>query len=144
MSLDVLVRGVPNNVTETERHITYTCNGSEANLTECIARDQYSFVCSKVGEVTCQGLYISQSGVMKEQLQSISYITSVPEDQKECTNEGNVQLVTGSEVSTAQGRGRVEICSSIGLWGTICNDEWSSEDARVVCRALGFNAAGAY
>jgi hypothetical protein len=56
MSLGVEVRDVSNNVTETQRHITYMCGGSEANLTECTARE-YSFVCSKVGKVICQGLY---------------------------------------------------------------------------------------
>ena len=66
----------------------------------------------------------------------------MPEEQKECSNEGDVRLVTGSEVSTAHGRGRVEVCSSIGLWGTVCNNDWSSEDARVVCRGLGFNGTG--
>ena len=52
----VLIAGTPNNVTETTRHSTYACSGSEANLTEC-TQTEYSFVCSRIGEVICQGLY---------------------------------------------------------------------------------------
>ena len=69
--------------------------------------------------------------------------TLVPEDQKEC-NSGDVRLVSRSEVTTALGKGRVEICSNMGLWGTICNAEWGYDDARVVCRGLGFNGTGMY
>ncbi|NXH63336.1 MARCO protein, partial [Rhabdornis inornatus] len=37
-------------------------------------------------------------------------------------------------------RGRVEIFHQ-GVWGTICDDGWTTREATVVCRMLGFNRA---
>ena len=43
--------------------------------------------------------------------------------------------LAGSENSY---EGRVEIRYS-GVWGTICDEEWDSADATVVCRMLGLS-----
>ena len=49
-------------------------------------------------------------------------------------SDGDVRLL-GSLLSN---EGRVEICFS-EAWGTVCDNNWDSDDANVVCRQLGFS-----
>ena len=50
---------------------------------------------------------------------------------------GDVRLVTG----TSRYEGRVEFCYGY-QWGTICDEDWGDEEARVVCAQLKFPAYG--
>ena len=51
--------------------------------------------------------------------------------------DGAVRLVGGS----LSNEGRVEICQS-GEWKTVCDNNWSQNEARVVCRQLGYTTQG--
>ena len=59
----------------------------------------------------------------------------MPPGEDNC-EDGDIRLMNGSTPSSYEGR--VEVCFS-GVWGTICNDDWDSQDATVVCRELGIS-----
>ena len=46
-------------------------------------------------------------------------------------DEGDIRLAGGNTTN----EGRVEVCLN-GVWGTVCHNQWTTEDARVACRQL--------
>ena len=55
-----------------------------------------------------------------------------------CT-DGQLRLVGGTNIR----EGRVEICIN-NAWGTICDDLFDAQDARVVCTQMGFSNSGIF
>ena len=55
-----------------------------------------------------------------------------------CTN-GDLRL----SGSTTSRQGRVEMCYE-RQWGTVCDDSWGTNDAKVACRQLGFSSYGKF
>ena len=53
-----------------------------------------------------------------------------------CIN-GEIRLINGSEANS----GRVEVCFN-GRFGTVCDDNWDTQDATVVCNQLGYTGEG--
>jgi hypothetical protein len=52
-----------------------------------------------------------------------------------CT-QGDIRLQGGTTTV-----GRVEICNN-NVWGTVCDDSWEDEDARIACAQLGLPSSG--
>lgn len=48
-------------------------------------------------------------------------------------SDGDIRLI-----GEYNNEGRVELCLN-NNWGTICDDEWDSLEAQVVCRQLGYS-----
>ena len=72
--------------------------------------------------------------------------TTLPDDPDSCdASPGTVRLAGDDDRETHEGRyieGRLEICADHpdrgAVWGTVCDDNWTTDDAHVACRGLGF------
>lgn len=103
------------------------CTGSEGGIVNCPLSNQIEgdkCLYGKAVGVKCYSRCLS--------LVKLLWISLIILDNTGCTN-GAVRLVGGSERE-----GDVQICRD-GIWGYICDEDWSENEARVVCRDQGYN-----
>ena len=108
-----------------------TCDGTESRLTDCYytdvsITDEYYRPVSL--ECTDEGRFLA--------LLSLWPIhTHLTNPGLESCNYGNTRLTGGS----TELEGRVEMCNSRSMWGTVCGNQWTEAQSRVVCRSLGYS-----
>ena len=82
--------------------------------------------------------------LMQELAVLVCHLRLIQRYQANCTSvtgncqEKHIRLIGGN---SDRGSGRVEVCVR-GLWGTVCDDGWDSNDATTVCRQLRYNGIG--
>uniref|UniRef100_A0A1X7T7Q6 Uncharacterized protein n=1 Tax=Amphimedon queenslandica TaxID=400682 RepID=A0A1X7T7Q6_AMPQE len=91
------------------------CNGTEEAIYDCNAT--YGGINS-----LCQ----NDAGIICQEIDNVTY--------SNCTT-GSVRLIGPADAGSTAGR--VEVCIN-KAWGSVCDDEWSTTDANVVCDQLGY------
>lgn len=109
-----------------------TCNGNETTFLECSITGGSTCTHSSDVGVQCPGKYYYVSCHNGQPM--INTMNALFGHCSEiCSYEASIRLVGGDN----EREGTVEVCQG-GLWGTVCDDDWSVPNANVVCSQLGY------
>lgn len=112
------------------------CNGTEESIYDCNATyGGINSLCQNDAGIICQE---SMHSTKSQSFLSILFIIVDNVTYSNCTT-GSVRLIGPADAGLTAGR--VEVCIN-KAWGSVCDDEWSTADANVVCDQLGYYPSG--
>ncbi|KAL5019250.1 hypothetical protein ScPMuIL_004972 [Solemya velum] len=117
-----------------------TCFLSETNIQMVglpFENDNYDYYELRSQTLNCTDMFGCSNGKCIDHSDVCNNVDNCGDFSDEDTCDGPIQPIEVRLADGTENSGRVEI-RYLGEWGVVCDDMWDLEDARVVCRALGF------
>ncbi|VVC45038.1 C-type lectin fold,Low-density lipoprotein (LDL) receptor class A, conserved site,Kringle-like fold,SRCR [Cinara cedri] len=125
----------------------YSCQFKEWEVHDCNAQESVGVVCRKAGGKVCSNEeFECKSGECipaRFLCDSFADCTDGSDESPEhCNTPLEIRLVGGNERRAGM-EGRVEV-RQFGIWGTVCDDDFSTNEALVICNSLGFKGTAEF